>query len=748
MTALRLDWKGDAQLAPDARLVETEVQWLQVAQTLRAPDAAGVWVRGAHLCEWAAQWWQGAGGTCEDVRNALDLLLALVPALERDEAKFIADELNARGPDGALHLRETLAVLFPDFGDDGAFWKCTITADNRLEFAASWLLWRAEQGEIETARAKILARQCEIWRESQREIRELFAVSSDAAQSALRCWLGLENSPKLAALSPFPLALPSPWLHQARDHYARVLTRDYAGEDEGALKFWREFERTNAPLSLRNVAAQVVANWVFAHPRQSSGTLSFALEPFLPGETTAKLRDLRPPQAPGDLPIAKRSEANLIFDWVTQKYLPFRAWQCQHDNADARAVSLRAAGEFGRWFLHFYENAMVNSARNWLQIHRAAQLRFETGGEITFWVIADGLGWLDARALAQLVSQANPRFSLLEMEPVFATIPTLTRFAKPALRHSTTPDLVAEAGANEKRHETEVSGHKEAAGALQSAHVGDLIIWKPLEPDKTYHENADASILRHRVAGALSSLAQQIVEAAQAAPADVPLQIVVTTDHGRMLGPSERAHAIPPGFAGSGRAAWGENAPDLTNQTDLIWLDPEIYNCGSHVVIAADDGAFTTNASEAATARAGIEKFAHGGVFPEEVVVPWLVFGRDMGPIRLEAVLVGKGRAGRTETAKLRLSNSSNRALTGESLELNYGAHTELIALESLDLGRFSNLEIEVIIADWPSAHQAREVAMTLNLRAPDGRLVQNSVRAELQTLELQTREDVLGDLI
>ena len=42
-SALRLDWKGDARVAPDARLVETEVQWLRVAQTLRAPDAAGVW---------------------------------------------------------------------------------------------------------------------------------------------------------------------------------------------------------------------------------------------------------------------------------------------------------------------------------------------------------------------------------------------------------------------------------------------------------------------------------------------------------------------------------------------------------------------------------------------------------------------------------------------------------------------------------------------------------------------------------
>lgn len=745
---LRLDWKGDAEVAPNARLVETEVQWLQIAPTLRSPDAVDVWVRGEALCEWAAQWWQGAGGTCEDVRNALDVLLALVPSLERDEAKAIADALRARGHNKALHLREILAVLFPSFGDDGALWKRVLTAENRLEIAAIWLRWLEAQDTIEPARAKIIERQCEIWRESNRDLSDLFPSSPDVAKSVLRSWLGLETQPKHAALPAFPLALSPAWLHEARDFTARSLTQNFACKNGGALEFWRAYERTNAPLALRNVAAQTVADWVFAHPQQISSSLIFLLEPFTPAETLSKLRALQPPKTPDDLPIAKRSEANLIFDWVTRQYLPFRQWQCQNENAEARAVSLQVAEQFGKWFLDFYENAMVGAARGWLQIHRAAKLRFETSGEITFWVIADGLGWLDARALSQMISQTNPRFSLLEMEPYFATIPTITSFAKLALRHSTTPDLVDEAGENEKRRETEVAGHKEAAGALASAQVGDLIIWKPLEPDKTYHENADAGILRHRVEGALSSLAHQIVEAATAAPADVPLQIVVTTDHGRMLGPSERAHATPVGFVSSGRASYGEKAPDLTNSKHLIWLDPELYGCGSHVVIVSDDGAFLTNASDAATARAGIEKFAHGGIFPEEVVVPWLVFGRDVGPIHLQAELKGKGRAGREGVAMLRLSNSSNCALTLEGLEIGYGAQTETIALEAAVLGRYNNLEVEVKIPIWPSVNPAREAIITLNLRAPDGRLVQSAVTAELQVAELQTREDVLGDLI
>lgn len=481
------------------------------------------------------------------------------------------------------------------------------------------------------------------------------------------------------------------------------------------------------------------------HPQQLSAALTFLLEPLLPAPTLAKLRALQPPPSLGDLPIVRRSEANLMFDWVVEQYLPFRHWQCQSDDAAARSQSLTAAAQFGRWFLDFYQGAMVGAARNWLQIDRAADLRFETNGEITFWVIADGMGWLDARALSQCIAQADPRFSLLEMAPYFATIPTITAFAKPSLRHSAAPDSVNEDGMNERRREIEVAGHKEAAGAISSAQVGDLVIWKPLEPDKIYHENADASILRHRVAGALSSLAQQIVEAALAAPDDVRLQIVVTTDHGRMLGSSARTHATPPDSTSSGRAAWSENKPDLANRPDLLWLDPQVYRCKSHVVIVNDDGAFTTNASDVAGARGGVEKFAHGGIFPEEVVVPWLVFGRDVAPVSLSADLTGKGRAGREGKAKLRLSNASNRALTLESIELN-GAQN--IALGSPVLESYNNREIEIVIPIWPSAATAREVKATVLARVPDGRLVESEARVSFETEEMQTRENVLDDLI
>ena len=170
---------------------------------------------------------------------------------------------------------------------------------------------------------------------------------------------------------------------------------------------------------------------------------------------------------------------------------------------------MEAAREFGEWFLPFYVRAMSGAGRESLQIHRAGALRTDNTQEVTFWVIADGLGWLDAQTLIRLITERSARFSLAEATPFFATLPTITSFAKPSLRWSAPPSQV-QVGAPSRRRERDVAGHRQAAEALQEAEAGDLVTWTPLEPDKTYHENADANILRGRVSGVLAGLAQNI----------------------------------------------------------------------------------------------------------------------------------------------------------------------------------------------------------------------------------------------
>lgn len=746
---LRLDWKGDADVPAGARLVATEVEWLRVASDLQAPDAANVLVRGATLCEWASQWWQAAGGACEEIHSAVDTVLSLAPDLSRDEAKTVLNELGdswrAKSSSNPK-LEDVLSTLFSDFGEDGGAWKRKHTHVNRLELAAGWLLW-LEDRSLSDIHAKLIEHQAELWREAGEDSRDLFPSLPSEAKRALRLWLALDPRPcgSFAVREAFPLPLPLVWQEEAKSFYARALTERTEGDDTALLNWWRRFEPINAPPALREIAADTLAGVASEHPRFLSGELIALVEPVLPASTLAGLRRLKPPAVP--LTFASvSSSAKSVFDWATQSYLPFRAWACENENADALAVSLHAAQEFGEWFLEFYARAMSGAGRSWLQIHCAGELRASETDEITFWVIADGLGWRDAHELARLVNEQSARFSLSEATPLFATIPTITSIAKPSLRWSAPPSQV-QVGVASRRREHTVAGHKEAAEVLSEAKAGDLVIWTPLEPDTTYHENADANVLRGRVAGALKGLAQNIVDAALAAPADVPFRVVVTTDHGRLLGSSRRTHPIPASFTGHGRAAYGSTKPDLDGNEGVRYLDPDVYGGKSHVVIATDEGAFLTNASDGAKNRAGVEKFPHGGVFPEEVVVPWLSFERDAAPIHVESLLGGKGRAERPASATLRLINSSGRTLTLDRIEFG-GGQPPIVSFLSTVVAPFSTTEVEVRFDSWPDAARANSLAAMVSLRAPDGRLVQSAATVRLEVEALQTRtEDILSDL-
>lgn len=748
VSPLRLDWKGDADVPDGARMVATEVEWLRVASELQAPDAANVLVRGKNLCEWASQWWQAAGGTCEEIHSAVDTVLSLAPDLSRDEAKTVLNELGDSWLAKSISnpkLEDVLSTLFSDFGEDGGAWKRKHTGVNRLELAAGWLLWLEDQS-LSDIHAKLIEHQAELWREAGEDSRDLFPSSPPEAKRALRLWLALDPSPRgsFTVRESFPLPLPLAWQEEAKSFYARTLTERTEGDEAVLLSWWRRFEAGNAPPVLREIAADTLAGVTSQHPRFLSGELIALVEPFLPAQALAGLRRLKPPAAP--LAFASvSSSAKSVFDWTTQSYLPFRAWACENENADALAVSIDAAQEFGSWFLEFYARAMSGAGRSWLQIHRASELRAGETDEITFWVIADGLGWRDAHELARLVNE-HARFSLSEATPLFATIPTITSIAKPSLRWSAPPSQV-QVGVASRRREHTVAGHKEAAEVLSEAKAGDLVIWTPLEPDTTYHENADANVLRGRVAGALKGLSQNIVGAALAAPADVPFRIVVTTDHGRLLGSSRRAHPIPAGFTGHGRAAYGSTKPNGAGSEGVCYLDPDVYGGKSHVVIATDEGAFLTNASDGAKNRTGVEKFPHGGIFPEEVVVPWMSFERDAAPIHVESLLGGKGRAERAASATLRLLNSSGRALTLDRIEFG-GGQPPLVSFSPTVVAPFSPTEVEVRFDSWPDAARANSLTAMVSLRTPDGRLVQSAAMVRLEVEALQTREeDILSDL-
>jgi len=159
----------------------------------------------------------------------------------------------------------------------------------------------------------------------------------------------------------------------------------------------------------------------------------------------------------------------------------------------------------------------------------------------------------DADALVQNLSIRTPRLTLQEKSYTFTTLPTVTQFAKESLLKGVPPHLTPESSPIGQILPDNLSPNNN----LNNARPGQIIFWRVEQPDKAYHfEQGDKR--DRKVRAELDSIMQAIVEVVENLPNEIPLQILLTSDHGRLMNPNApRQLPVPAGFEAHGRAAWG-----------------------------------------------------------------------------------------------------------------------------------------------------------------------------------------------
>jgi hypothetical protein len=629
-----------------------------------------------------------------------------------------------------------------------------------LEHAATWLLW-LEEGAIPSHYAPLVDAQATIWDVGSGNAQGLYAASSEEAEARLQAWLGAwpldtiearHLSQRFASRErwgAFPLPIPQRWLNRLRDSARGALARD-------GIAAWQSARRSSQTSSLLSIWAVATLEWLQEHSTEASSAVAKTLWPYLSAGEATQLRRLVPPVEPGDIFEQARPRPEDVLEWARSQYLPWRMWQVENGGEPEKTRVAEFADKFGRWLLGFYSDALLGAYKGTLSIHRSQTLRSDDTSQVTLWVIADGLGIADAQTLWKYLEPRSERLSIQADEAAFAALPTITAFAKPALRYGAAPaqalDDSSDVVANSVRREFDISGHRDVSATLAQAQPGDLIVWKPLEPDKTYHETADISLTRAAVDGALAALAETLAEAVRAAPSELALRLVISTDHGRLLNHSQRVHTAPCDFAPHGRAATSQStlselscdaqgiARDEGSQT--VILDPERFGLPQPVAIALDEGSFRDNAG-----RGGGENFPHGGIFPEEVVVPWLYLARDAAQVRVEARGSGRARPGNSGTLQLQIVNPNPLRLQVVAITLQLSGREEQTLFCEETVPAFDSLNFERVLESWPSGAAARSAAGRVLLRHPDGREFLATLALELDSDELQSRENILDDL-
>ncbi len=771
-TPIYFDRAGDALAPAHCLEVTTEADWLRAAL-----EPGPLLIRG-HISDRAMLFYQGRNRLCVALQSPTAALHGL--DLEAEGIAWIRGHWGTEFETRFLQLAQPLrpaSLLAALFDTAPVSW----FAAPARESAAQWLAWLAQLAQqSSTALAPLFRAQAQSWQSSAApEIAPLFAPSdSRSAQTLLRAWLGLDEKPRdfASGAGAFPLEVDSYWKERARTQWLS----DLAGR--GAV-VWDELRaRPALGKALLGVAAEATATYLMHHPRQIEPALLSSLRPHLASESWARLHDLVPPAAPSTLSPDAAPDAAL--EWFENEYWPFRRWQARAgnagDSAHRDAVKI-AARSFGSWFLGFYPRALASGQGAEHLVGKRAQTWRATKAEqtvnsVTLFAIVDGLHAGDALDLLARLHSATKRLELLEQSHAFTAIPTITEIAKPALRWGLPPREAAPftdklgafesnataaagtrafewpGGANTGRELREYAD----PSVLGAAQAGEVWVWNILDLDSTYHKNFPPATIQTKAASVLDNLAARLAAACQAVPDHLALRVVISADHGRLPATSARCHPVPAGCKAHGRAALvtdSSAAPALafTGQDyiwesdaagERVWLHPQRFGLNAPAVLCADENAFEIGSG------AREEHFSHGGLWPEEVIVPWLVLARDSGTPHVEITFSGRAKAGAVGTLKLEARNGSEMNLIVQEARVRFGTRVEdeRVVGISQSLPALSALAHPMVLERWPDSQSAERCQAVVVVGRPDGSRFEVVATVALESEELYRASNILDD--
>lgn len=723
MPEMLLDRKGDAFVPTGYFTIGSEVDFLR-----HATDSVPLYVRGASLCEWAEAFFRARRISYREVMSPTDELRAICPTLTDTDVTAILKHSGNTFFDLTRPL--TLVGLLQAL-DPSELWHEDVPNQHH---AAEWLLWLYRK-KPEAWMMPLLRLRTARWQQAATsEIRFIYdATNADGALRLLDAWLWLIPDDRFSALDEFPQLIPMDLRQRARSYW-----RDRATATKG--EFFEEVSARPTPHALKRLAAQEAGGYYQHQPQALTHERMARLSEYLTWAEQNELYRYLAPSEPSQMPI----QPGLLFRWFRDEYLPYRLWQCMNNIQVAQPHVDKLAHQFAVWYLDLYPKALMGQAMHVRLsfVEAEALARAETHG-VTLLVVLDGLHSGDAMYVQQQIQESILRLTLIENRFVFAPLPTITEFCKPALFRGVPPARV---------DQVEPIGQILPENAsptehLRTAQSGQMYIWRIQEPDHTYHTRNNSATLGRDVESQLEGIVKKISDIVNAVAAEIPLKIVITTDHGRLLARSTRRKSVPTGMMGHGRAAWGVSGRQFEQtgfsvEENIVYLHGERFGLPNDAAICLNDDSFYTN-----DGKTGVEFYPHGGVYPEEVIIPWLVFARDVEKPKVLVVISGRGEARKRNYLSVRANNMSEIEVTLIEIQLHLASSSERHWPVALDLAPRAYGESVVELDPWPSDTEARKARASIRVQLPNGLLFDMDAELKIESEDMYKQESILEGL-
>ena len=722
MPEMLLDRMGDAHVPSGYRVLTSEVEFLQ-----HVTEGEPLLVRGNSLSDWAEVFFQARGVRYGEAPSPTRELQAFCPDMTPENVQSLLAQMG----DAFFALPRPLvpARLLHELYPLRLWHEEHPTAKH----AAEWLLWLYEAQPSAWLRP-LLRSLCERWQEAAPDPLGLVysATDSEAALHLLDAWQWLQPDPRCDAFGEFPQPIPPALRNRARE-----IWRERAMATKG--DFFEQVCTRPTPFVLKQLAAQEVARFYLYQPQFMTQKRLSRLAEYLSPSELLELRKRLAPPSPTPLP----DQPEEVLRWFADSYLPYRLWQSANAVVEAGEQVDEAAQGFARWYLDRYPKALMGQAmRDLLSFTQA--IGCASANTVTLLIVLDGLHAGDARQLQQKIRASALRLVPIADRLVFAPLPTVTEFCKPALFCGVPPAQAQYAQPIGVILAEDVAPIVE----LQNAVPGQLYIWRVQEPDRTYHKHNGSGTLLRDVEAQLDAAANKIVDLVDRVPDELSLQIIVATDHGRLLGKSARRIAVPSRMTSHGRAAWGDadrsfDTSGYTVEGEIVYLHGVRFGLAQDVAVVLNQDTFRTN-----DGKGGTEVYPHGGLFPEEVIVPWMVFARDVEVPKLTVSISGEGTAGKGGQLILYVSNLGDVKVTLEEVRLQFPIRGTQTVPHAVTLDPRMAEHFQLDLEPWPTADDARQARARVRVRLPNGLAFEIEAQATIRSQDMYDRgADILEGL-
>ena len=399
--------------------------------------------------------------------------------------------------------------------------------------------------------------------------------------------------------------------------------------------------------------------------------------------------------------------------WVIQEYMPYFIWIMK--TKKNRTQQMQLAEQFAHWFYNIYPKMVAEGSSLLItaQFTHLSQAAAENSNAVILWIIIDGLAWWQGQILADLSERAG---WFVNNQAAYSALPTITSVAKRVIVTGVVrpPDFRQPIDQLLRSNITRLGAEYTVVDDLedivtlvsQNARPGIYaVLYNRLDShNHEAREFTDNEIIR----GDLREISAKVQEIKEHCDQHGrKLQVFIGTDHGSTRLPDNAPHPILPATTHNWTdrveeeesmnaaaperrtrtAYWNSNiAQSFPNSIAQEWfvLDPVSYGLNSTYIVPHGYGYVSRKPSG----------WTHGGLTPEEVVVPLMQLTIEHPEI-LDLSIFIKGTLLPKKAVALTVHIINPNPFPLEEIRVEFGTNAQPFQLPQLPASKTHTQELE-----------------------------------------------------